>query len=72
MELPIMSGKFNGVAYVHRKSHQLNLAVVHSSNIPCVKTIMSTVQGIGFAFNYSAKRLLALQNAIDNDPTARE
>lgn len=78
-----MSGKFNGVqarvkervptaSYVHCKSHQLNLAIVHSSNIPCVRTMMGTVQDIGFAFNYSAKRLLSLQNALENDPIARE
>lgn len=27
---------------------------------------------IGFAFNYSAKRLLSLQNALENDPITRE
>lgn len=78
-----MSGMFNGVqarikervpaaSYEHCKSHQLNLPIVHSSNIPCVRTMMGTVQDIGFAFNYLAKRLLSLQNALENDPTARE
>lgn len=62
-----MSGLFNGVqarikervptaSYVHCKSHQLNLAIVHSSNIPSVRTMMGTVQDIGFAFSLCRMR----------------
>lgn len=62
-----MSGMFNGVqarikervptaSYVHCKSHQLNLAIVHSSNIPIVRTMMGTVQDIGFAFSLCRMR----------------
>lgn len=62
-----MSGMFNGVqarikervptaSYVHCKSHQLNLAIVHSSNIPSVRTMMGTVQDIGFAFSLCRMR----------------
>lgn len=61
-----MSGKFNGVQaiirqhaqeanYVHCKVHSLNLALVHSSKESCVRTMMATVQEIGFAFDYSIK-----------------
>ena len=55
-----MSGKLNGVQaiirqpapeanYVHCKAHSLNLALVHSSKESCVRTMMATVQEIGFS-----------------------
>ncbi|XP_052806671.1 52 kDa repressor of the inhibitor of the protein kinase-like [Mya arenaria] len=73
-----MSGKFRGLQalvrersphanYVHCKSHCLNLALVHSSNIPCVRTMMGTVQDIGFLFDYSTKHLAAFQNELSRD-----
>lgn len=78
-----MSGKFRGLQalvrersphanYVHCKSHCLNLALVHSSNIPCVRTMMSTVQDISFMFDYSAKRLVAFQNELSQDIATKE
>ncbi|XP_060063626.1 zinc finger MYM-type protein 1-like [Ylistrum balloti] len=78
-----MSGKFRGVqaiirqtaphaTYVHCKSHQLNLALVHSSSQACVRTIMGTVQDIAFAFDYSAKRLQYFKNELLGDQNAKD
>lgn len=78
-----MSGKYRGVQalirersphanYVHCKSHCLNLALVHSSNIPCVRTMMATVQDIGFMFGYSAKRLAAFTDELSRDAVTKE
>ncbi|XP_045204590.2 52 kDa repressor of the inhibitor of the protein kinase-like [Mercenaria mercenaria] len=78
-----MSGKYNGVQalireraplahYVHCKSHCLNLALVHSSKLQCVRTMMKTVQDIAFAFQYSAKRLQAFADELANDANTRE
>ncbi|XP_021367068.1 zinc finger MYM-type protein 1-like [Mizuhopecten yessoensis] len=70
-----MSGRHNGVqvlmkqhasdaTYIHCKAHCLNLAVVHSCKEPCVRTMMATVQEIGFAFHYSAKRMEAFMDEL--------
>ncbi|XP_052799078.1 uncharacterized protein LOC128230674 [Mya arenaria] len=78
-----MSGKYRGVQalvrersphtnYVHCKAHCLNLALVHSSNIPCVRTMMSTVQDISFMFDYPAKRLVAFVDELSRDATIKE
>ncbi|XP_052788478.1 52 kDa repressor of the inhibitor of the protein kinase-like [Mya arenaria] len=78
-----MSGKYRGVQalvrersphanYAHCKAHCLNLALVHSSNIPCVRTMMSTVQDISFLFDYSAKRLAAFVDELSRDATNKE
>ena len=78
-----MAGKFSGVqaivkeraplaTYVHCKAHQLNLSLVHSSSEPCVRTMMATVQGIAFAFGYSAKRLNAFADELETDETVKE
>ena len=67
------AGKYRGVQalvrerephanYVHCKAHCLNLALVHSSNIPCVRTMMTIVQYTSFMFDYSAKRLTAFMH----------
>jgi len=77
-----MSGKFRGVEafirersihanYVH-SSHCFNLALVHRSNISCVRTMMSTVQDIGFMFGYSAKRLAAFTDELSRDALTKE
>ena len=73
-----MSGKHNGVqarvkavapdaVYVHCKAHCLNLAIIHACKIPCVRTMMATVQEVGFAFDYSAKRLEAYLEELSAD-----
>ena len=78
-----MSGKYNGVQalikervplanYVHCKSHCLNLALVHRSKIPCVRTMMATVQDVAFAFDYSAKRLSAFMDELSTDAVTKE
>ncbi|XP_052783217.1 zinc finger MYM-type protein 1-like [Mya arenaria] len=78
-----MSGKYRGVQalvrerspqanYIHCKAHCLNLALVHSSNFPCVRTMMSTVQDISFLFDYSAKRLAAFVDELSRDVTTKE
>jgi hypothetical protein len=78
-----MSGKYNGVqarilntiqgaSYVHCKSHCLNLAIVHSCNYNSVRNVMTTVQEIGFAFDYSAKRLQAFFDELAADAATKE
>lgn len=78
-----MSGKFRGVqaiiretapyaSYVHCKSHQLNLALVHSSSLPCVRTVMATVQDIAFSFDYSAKRLAKFKSDLSTNENAQQ
>ncbi|XP_045215568.2 zinc finger MYM-type protein 1-like [Mercenaria mercenaria] len=78
-----MAGKYNGVqalirervplaSYVHCKSHCLNLALVHTSKLQCVRTMMKTVQDITFAFSYSGKRLEAFANELAEDAVTRE
>ncbi|XP_021367056.1 zinc finger MYM-type protein 1-like [Mizuhopecten yessoensis] len=73
-----MSGRHNGVqalmkqhapdaTYIHCKAHCLNLAVVHSCKEPCVRTMMATVQEIGFAFHYSAKRMEAFLDELSGN-----
>ncbi|XP_045178153.2 zinc finger MYM-type protein 1-like [Mercenaria mercenaria] len=58
--------------YVHCKAHSLNLSIVHACKEVLVRNLLDTVQQIGFAFKYSAKRLLAFQEELGNDPVARE
>lgn len=71
-----MSGKHRGVQavvrqqyplakYVHCRAHVLNLCLVHSSKIPLIRNMMDTVQQIAFCFNYSAKRLKAFQEQLE-------
>lgn len=71
-----MSGKHRGVqavvqqqfpsaTYVHCRAHVLNLCLVHSSKLPIIRNMMDTVQQIAFCFNYSAKRLKAFQEQLD-------
>ncbi|XP_052778135.1 uncharacterized protein LOC128215492 [Mya arenaria] len=78
-----MAGKYNGVQalireifplahYTHCKSHCLNLSLVHSSKLPCVRTMMSTVQDIAFAFDYSAKRLTQFVDELSEDVVTKQ
>ena len=79
-----MSGKYNGVyarilniipeaTYVHCKSHCLNLAIVHSCcKDNSVRNVMTTVQEIGFAFDYSAKRLQAFFDGLAAEAATKE
>ena len=47
--------------YVYCNAHSLNLAIGHACKEPLVRNMLGTLQQIAFAFHYSAKRLLALQ-----------
>lgn len=78
-----MAGKRSGVQarirqivplayYVHCKAHCLNLALVHSSKEACVRTMMSTVQDIAFAFEYSSKRLEAFSDELQSDDNTKD
>ena len=78
-----MSGKYNGVqarilntipgaTYVHCKSHCLNLAIIHSCKDNSVRNVMTTVQEIGFAFDYSVKRLQAFFDELAADAATKE
>ena len=60
-----------GAIYTHCKAHNINLAIVHASREPLIRTMMETVQQIAFSFNYSAKRLHALQAQLELDGDAR-
>jgi len=77
-----MSGKYigfqarllqtvTGAMYVHNKSHCLNLAIFHSCNNVSVRNVMSAVQEIAFAFDYSAKKLQAFFDELDADAILR-
>lgn len=57
--------------YIHCKAHSLNLAIVHACKEVLVRNMFDTVQQIGFAFNYSAKRLLAFSEQLENDTLAK-
>ncbi|KAH3796906.1 hypothetical protein DPMN_150483 [Dreissena polymorpha] len=46
------------------------LSYMHPENT--MRNMMSTVQVIAFALNYSAKRLLNFQDNLENDPVSRE
>lgn len=78
-----MSGRKNGVQalirqhapealYVHCKAHCLNLAIVHSCKEPCVRTMMATVQEVGFAFEYSAKRLECFKDELSTNEHVKD
>jgi len=79
-----MSGKHRGVQarvrqsvlsalYVHCRAHCLyNLAVMHSSTDPCIRSVMTTVQEVGFAFDYSAKILNFFVDELAVDQDAHE
>ena len=58
--------------YIHSKAHSLNLAIGHASKEPLVRNMLSTLQTIAFAFDYSAKRLLAFQESLRQDVLVRE
>ena len=58
--------------YVHCKAHSLNLAIGHACKEPLVRNMLSTLQTIAFAFDYSAKRLLAFQESLRQDVLVRE
>ncbi|XP_068742056.1 52 kDa repressor of the inhibitor of the protein kinase-like [Montipora capricornis] len=58
--------------YVHCKAHSLNLAIGHACKEPLVRNMLSTLQTIAFAFDYSAKRLLAFQESLPQDVLVRE
>ena len=54
------------------KAHSLNLAIDHACKEPLVRNMLSTLQTITFAFDYSAKRLLAFQESLRQDVLVRE
>ena len=53
--------------YVHCNAHVLNLAIVHSSSDVSVRTMMTIVQEITFAFQYSSKMDKFEQELCRND-----
>ncbi|XP_068742324.1 zinc finger MYM-type protein 1-like [Montipora capricornis] len=58
--------------YVHCKAHSLNLAIGHACKETLVCNMLSTLQTIAFAFDYSAERLLAFQESLRQDVLVRE
>ena len=53
--------------YCHCKAYSLNLAIRHACGEPLIRNMLSTVQTIAFALDYSAKRLLAFQESLDQN-----
>ncbi|XP_062619607.1 52 kDa repressor of the inhibitor of the protein kinase-like [Saccostrea cucullata] len=75
-----MSGKYSGVqarilqvvpeaSYVHCKAHSLNLALIHSSKVMCIRNMMSTVQDVAFCL---AKRLKAFSDELAENDDVQE
>ena len=58
--------------YVHCKAQSLNLAIGHACKEPLVQNMIGTLQQIAFAFDYSAKCLLAFQDALSQDIITKE
>ena len=58
--------------YVHCKAHSLELAIGYACKEPLVRNMLSTLQTIAFAFDYSAKRLLAFRELLRQDVLVRE
>ncbi|XP_052809573.1 zinc finger MYM-type protein 1-like, partial [Mya arenaria] len=58
--------------YTHCKAHCLNLAIIHASKEVHARNLLSTVQQVAFALNYSAKRLLQFQETLAGDDVSRE
>ncbi|CAC5412466.1 unnamed protein product [Mytilus coruscus] len=58
--------------YVHCKAHVLNLAIVHASQDPSVRTMMATIQEIAFSFHYSAKKLGKLQDELEQNQNVKD
>ena len=60
------------IVYCHCKAHSLNLAIGRACGEPLIRNMLTTVQTIAFAFDYSAKRLLAFQESLDQNVQVRE
>ena len=60
------------IVYCHCKAHSLNLAIGRAFGEPLIRNMLTTVQTIAFAFDYSAKRLLAFQEPLDQNVQVRE
>ncbi|CAC5389178.1 unnamed protein product [Mytilus coruscus] len=58
--------------YVHCKAHVLNLAIVHASQDPSVRTMMATIQEIAFSFHYFAKKLGKLQDELEQNQNVKD
>ena len=61
-----------GAIYTHCKAHNLNLCIIHACKEPLIRNVMDTIQTIAFAFDYSAKRLLAYAEALGEDERAQD
>ena len=57
--------------YTHYKAHNHNLCIIHECKEPLVRTVMNTIQMIAFAYDYSAKRLTAFNEALNQDELAK-
>ena len=77
-----MSGKYRGVQvrlkqvvpdaeYTHCKAHNLNICIIHVCKEPLIRNDMDTIQMIAFVFDYSAKRLTAFNEALNQDEVAK-
>ena len=60
------------IVYCHCKAHSLNLAIGRACGEPLIRNMLTTVKTIAFAFDYSAKRLLAFQESLDQNVQVRE
>ena len=72
-----MSGEFNGVqkkvrdmcespaVYVHCVAHVLNLTLVHASEVPAIRTTLSTIARVADFFNSSSVKCKKLTDAME-------
>ena len=58
--------------YAHCKAYSLNLAIGHECKEPLARNMLSTLQTITFASDYSVKRLLAFQESLRQDVLVRD
>jgi len=57
--------------YTHYKAHNHNLCIIHECKEPLVRTVMNPIQMIAFAYDYSAKRLTAFNEGLNQDELAK-
>ena len=59
-----LTSRVSEAVYIHFKALSLNLAVGHACKEPAVCNVLSTLQTVAFALDYSAERLLAFKESL--------
>ena len=58
--------------YAHCKAYSLNLAIGHACKEPLARNMLSTLQTITFASDYSVKLQLAFEESLRQDVLVRD